>query len=141
MNQVGTTTSPFCPGVAGVWANAGGYWTVSLNYGPPAQQVTATVPVKSNERRFVIVNYIYNPPQEPGGSNQNKLHIVADSRIGGAMFYYNGVAYRPDEVSGDQMKEWVESTGGVVNWTSYDQYGTRQDWTTQDGECVSGDCP
>lgn len=141
VNQVGTTTSPFCPGVAGVWANAGGDWTVSLQGGTAGQQVTTTVPVKSNETTLVTVNYTYNPPPEPGGPDQNELRIVVDYRTGETTFYYNDTAYRPDEVSDDQMRGWVESTGWVIHWTSYDPDGARQDWATRYGECVSGDCP
>ncbi len=139
VNQVGTTTSPFCPGVAGVWANAGGYWTVSLQGGTAGQQVTTTAQVWSYRTTTVTVDYTYNPPQEP--PNQNELRIVIDYRTAETRFYYNGVAYRPDEVSGDQMQGWISSTGGVIHWTTYDQNGTRQDWITRNGECVSGNCP
>ncbi len=150
VNQVGTTTSPFCPGVAGVWANAGGDWTVFLltyregmsmvhQGGTAGQQVTTTAQVWSYRTTTVTVYYTYNPPQEP--PNQNELRIMTDFRTGETTIYYNGVAYRPGEVSGDQMQNWISSTDGFIHWTTYDQDGTQRDWITRNGVCVGGDCP
>ena len=89
----------------------------------------------------MTVNYTYNPPREPVGSNRNELRIVVDYRTGETTIYYNGVAYRPDQVSHNLMLRWLESTDWVINWTIYDLDGTRRDFTTWYGQCVSGDCP
>lgn len=138
VNQVGTTTSPFCPGVAGVWANAGGDWIVSLNDGSPAQQVSDTTKVRSGRTTTVRVSYTYIPPQPVG----NKLHIVVNHETGEAFFYYNDEFYRPDSVSRERMLELIESTGGFIDWTLVEENGRQWDFLTHiERGCVDMSCP
>ena len=128
VNQVGTTTSPFCPGVAGAWANAGGDWTVSFQGGPAGQQVTTTAQVRSYGTTTVTVYYTYNPPQPSGGDS---LVIVVGQRAGENRVYYNNQDITDWWLfsASDAEKQSLLSYAGGVGVKVYDVYGNLiSDW-------------
>ena len=95
VTSVGTTTSPFCPGLATALARAGGDWTVSIQGGTgDGTLATKTDAVQSGGTTQFEVKYTYNPPPPPEPRGPDGVIYEFDPNTG--RWYVKEEYYGPD---------------------------------------------